>query len=126
MSYGIKISKSGKDVRTVDTVDLSMTSEYKSLKGAQEGSWSQAVTSGGGPYTITIAHNLGYVPSFRVYGETNPASGIYYQTPVYPGLSGCSLYTYVDATNVYVEIYTTATSGNGTLNGYYYIFEDAS
>jgi hypothetical protein len=124
MTHGIKISKEGKEVATSGPVDLSMTSEKKSLKISLEGEWTKAVASGGSTYSVTIAHNLGYIPCYRVYSETDPSSGKYFQTPVYPGLDEYSIYTYVDDSNLYIEIYSTLITNNGTLHGKYFIFED--
>jgi hypothetical protein len=57
MTWGIKVSKPGIDVKTATPDQLVMNSEYLSLKIAHS-----ALTTGDGTYT----HNLGYAPAFIV------------------------------------------------------------
>lgn len=83
MTYGIKVSKPGFDVRICDDKDLVFTSELNTLKAKAIGT----LTSGN-----TYAHGLAYVPIvFVVNKYSSTKSGLIGQDTV-----GSS----VDATNV--------------------------
>jgi len=63
--YGLKISRSGFDVKTALDDKLSFSSEYKGLRIAQEG----RVSLTAGANHIVIDHNLGYKP-FSIVSAT--------------------------------------------------------
>lgn len=63
--YGIKISRPGFDVNSATPEQLAFSSKYKTLKVYDRGSDTLTVTN----RTITIPHNLGYVPFFLVYSQ---------------------------------------------------------
>jgi hypothetical protein len=70
MSYGIKISKPGVDVKTAANKDLVLTSEKNMFKVKQSGSVSYTFngTEGGGTTVLaTINHGLGYKPAVTVF-----------------------------------------------------------
>ena len=120
----IAIAKTNKDAVTDAIIDMSMTSEANSLKINKEGAWSQAVNPATPyPAPVTIAHNLGYAPCFRVYGQNDPSGYTFF----YPNATGSATVTaivYSDATNLYITLYVGGATSIGTINGYYYIFED--
>ena len=60
MTWGIKVSKPGFDVKTATDDQLVMSSEYSSLKVAH----TDAPTTSG-----TYTHGLGYTPAFIVSGS---------------------------------------------------------
>lgn len=124
MTYIAKISKPDFDVKTAAIKDLSMTSEAKSLKIHDEGTWSQAVVALGGPYTIPIDHSLGYVPSFRVYGTHDPADGIIFQYPCAIGTANITSVCYADTSKIYIKLFSGGATTTGNITGYYYIFKD--
>ena len=62
--YGIKVSQPGYDVATATPSQLVFSSKYKTLKVHAQGSGAMTHTGG---RTITIPHNLGYVPLFLAH-----------------------------------------------------------
>lgn len=113
--YGIKVSKPGYDVKTAAANNLVFSSEYSTLRVKQQGSGTVKHSTG---RTVTIAHNLGYVPMFLVhstpaelwsYGGGFYQSGDYFINPVVPVVTGaCHLgrgvTAYADDTNLYIEV----------------------
>jgi len=84
MNYGIKVSKKDYDVKTTALANLVFTSEKNLFKIAQKGTWQIALSySTYYDYYLdpegtlfhewsgetTIIHNLGYVPSFEIWGQ---------------------------------------------------------
>lgn len=73
MSNGVKISKNGDGISSVNAEELYVDSDtpifklYKSGSGIQKINGTLAET-----HTITIPHNLGYVPFFLVFMDRNP------------------------------------------------------
>lgn len=120
---GIRIAKPN---QTVDngTINQSMTSEAKSLRIFRENSWSQAVSQNSGPHTIPITHNLGYVPKFRVYGDTSSSDTSVKEYP-WNSAGDIAAYCYADTTNLYIVIQGGFWTTPKTINGYYYIFEES-
>jgi hypothetical protein len=106
---------------------LSFTSQYRYEFVAKKGSTGFTI---GGSFptnqpTITIPHNLGYVPFFRLYYTFS--SGIYYQ--LFAGNSSYNIEgnqiqvenIYADTSNVYVAFFNNAaTTVGGTI--YYRIY----
>jgi hypothetical protein len=62
-TYGFKISKEGKDVKTATGDDLIMEAEDTMIKVFSSGTVEVKFSDG----IIEITHNLGYVPCFLVY-----------------------------------------------------------
>lgn len=113
-NYGIKVSRPGYNVNTANPNELAFSSAFKTLKVHSSGSGSMTNST----RTITIPHNLGYIPLFMVHAEENKgfgstlfSSGDYGLTPL--GLSGVlanpslgsndDLFAYADATNLYIK-----------------------
>jgi len=67
MSYGLKISKAGYDVKTADNENLILTSDYPFLKAYLQGSFSLSITADG-TYTNGVTHGLGYHPAYLHLG----------------------------------------------------------
>lgn len=69
--YGFRVSKTGYDVKTATPDQLAVTSKLLSEKVALYGTQVSVIT--GTSTTVTITHNLGYVPQFKVWdlGGTN-------------------------------------------------------
>jgi len=108
--HGIKVSKPGYDVKTADPNELVFSSKYKTLRVKQQGSGT--VTHSGGR-TVTIAHNLGYVPMFLVHTTSDLGIGgaatDYYINPYDPVITGGQhlahgVHSYADDTNLYIEL----------------------
>jgi len=81
--YGFRISAEGVDVKTGDDKDMVVTSKYSILKGILSGSGTATVTRYGTETVITIAHNLGYIPSVQAFSDIANVSGLYGQMPMY-------------------------------------------
>lgn len=131
--YGIKISKDTRDVSEAERYMI-MNTKYPVLKLKQSGQGvaSKAVSAGG--FTVTIPHNLGYIPVCFV-------SGYYFDTPgeavvekysdwnkwIYQGLQVADLYNYyADETNLYIELSVSYLTDDYAfdLNYMYHIFYD--
>lgn len=113
-TYGIKVSRPGFDVFSARPNELSFNSQYKTLKVHTAGSGSLTDSS----RTVTIPHNLGYVPVFMVhntmdagFGSSLFSSSDYVLSP--SGLGGVladpsagyndDLFAYADSTNLYIK-----------------------
>ena len=79
--YGLRISKTGTDVKTGDDDDMVLTSKYSLFKGILSGSGSATVNSGA-TTTININHNLGYIPMGQVFIKL-PSDVVLLPTDVY-------------------------------------------
>ena len=139
-NYGVKVSQSGYDVKTCADKNLIYSSKFaNAFKIAKEGATTLVVASSA-LGTKTIAHGLGYTPSHLVFvdkvvilGGANKwgvggtmmdldaakDSGTFESYKIY-------LYSYANATNVYIKIYNNYATQK-TFNIYYFIFiEDNS
>jgi len=110
-NYGIKVSKAGYDVKTCDPNKLVFSSKYSTLRVKQQG--SGIITHSGGR-TITIPHNLGYVPMFLVHTTPDPLYGGFYDkndyfiNPIVPVVAGaCHIerdtIAWADSNNIYIK-----------------------
>lgn len=102
--YGIKVAKPGFDVKTATDQQLAFSSEFDTLKIKQQGTGQLTDTS----RTVTIAHNLGYVPTFMVHTQFS-SDGAYFISPLintqpffFPANNG-EILTWADSTNLYVK-----------------------
>lgn len=129
--FGVKVSLPGKSVYSTEPRDFVFHSKFGSVKVVQESpnkTYETTVISAAGSNTITIPHNLGFIPLCMVFVELNPGSGRWYNGISLPGpddVVGVYPYatSYTDSTNLYLVI--TNTSGSSkTVKYYYYIFGD--
>lgn len=117
-NLGVKISKDNIDVKTGSNKNTVLTSKYSILKGTIAGN-STASFSEGTEKIVTIAHNLGYIPSvtFLVnrFGVVSPKQ--YQMTPYYDSgaLYQIYYYAYADSTNIYLVMYLDF-SGSSTVS----------
>ncbi len=121
--YGIRVSKEGVDVKTGADKDMILTSKKSLLKGHLEGSGTVAVTSGV-VKTITIPHNLGYIPMAQCYiRDDSVGTGHWYMTPMSAGGGAeyLDVYSKSDSNNIYIIIDWWRSSG-GTLDYTYKYF----
>lgn len=105
--YGFRISQDGKDVKTCEDKECVITSKYATLKGSISGGGATTCADGG-LRTITVAHNLGYIPYVRAFlnpTDSDDFNNDYYQLPIWVDGIMDHLYAsvYVDSTNVYIE-----------------------
>ena len=107
-NYGIKTSRAGFDVKTALPYQLSFSSKYQTLKVLSNHSGSISDSTG---RTVTIAHNLGYVPMFIAHA--NPFSALpndYFTLPFVEGgtvfeAGRTNMFAYADSTNVYIKVH---------------------
>jgi hypothetical protein len=112
MDYGIKVSQPGFDVNTATGKNLVFSSKYQTLHVHSQGSGTIKDSTG---RTVTIAHNLGYVPKFLVhtqldsvtnYGDANS----YFIAPYVLGDAGLAIMedrqviSWADSTNLYIKV----------------------
>lgn len=102
--YGFRISIDGVDVKTGNDENMVITSKYPVLKGTLSGGGTTSVTSGV-LRTVTVAHNLGYIPFASSYMYVEDY-GFWWMTPLgFDGASGhLYLRSYCNDTNFYLVI----------------------
>lgn len=122
MNPVIKVSKSGKDVNSTSPKDYIIHTKYNAFQIVAKGKLtSQSINAD--PKTITIAHNLGYVPAALAFAkfpdgyvampQTGQRTGGYeYQR---------RFYLQMDSTNLYLKFYQ-GTGGTYSVDIAYYIF----
>lgn len=109
--YGIKISKPGHDVNEPEKYMI-MHSKYPVLKLKESGQGTVTKEIDDGGFTITIPHNLGYVPICFVSGQSFDTATEEVITRfsdwsrwIYQGLQVAdTYYYYADDTNLYIVL----------------------
>ena len=104
--YGLKISKSGYDVKTATPVQLIFSSAFNTFKIVLSGSTS---VSGDAydSFSTEVTHDLNYVPLWLVFYKSS--AGTYYKWAhgygdFLPGDNGCSYPTIrVDTSELYIS-----------------------
>ena len=133
-NYGLKVSKTGHDVSEADRY-MRFTSKYPAIKLKSSSTGTMSYTASESGATVTIAHNLGYIPICFVSGE-------YFDVPteaviekysrwnryIYQGVQVADYYYYyADATNLYI-VFLAATGITDAfsfdLDYMYHIFYD--
>jgi len=124
-NHGIRISIDGEDVKTCDDLDTVVNSKYANLKGSLSVASSVSVPNDT-LTTVTVAHNLGYIPFATVLSDRTD-TGEFNQSPeeiVFFGMSYWSIKHRCDDTNLYIDILKIDGSGAITVPYKYYIFID--
>ena len=124
-NHGVRISIAGQDVKTCNDLDTIVNSKYANLKGSLSATSSVSVANAT-LTTVTVAHNLGYIPFATVLVDRDD-NGSYYQSPeeiVFPSLDYWSVRHRCDDTNLYIEIFKDDGAGTITVPYKYYIFVD--
>ena len=80
MTYGIKVSKPGKDISSTDPNDFVMNSEWGTIKFLKWGTDTATVNSSSS-LSVTVTHNAGFFPIVVLYAELTPGSGRWYAAP---------------------------------------------
>jgi hypothetical protein len=120
MTQGIKISKPTKDIKTAALKDLLFHSDYSMFKYHMDTTASMTINAGDSTKTVTVAHNLGYVPAFMVYG--GDSSGIIplpYRLETIGGIDRHT-YAYADSTNIYIVWKSSQPYNQSTGTGLYF------
>lgn len=135
LNHGIKIPKSAYGFSSPDH-KMILTSKFPVLKLFSSGTGTLVKNTSSDGKTITIAHNLGYIPQTFVAGEYLDENSYPSVVPVArykrwsfrdtPGLRLWESYRYnADATNLYIIFTTDAYyASEVTLDYLYYIFYD--
>lgn len=126
--YGFRIAQTGKDVKTCSDLETVITSKYAVLKGAISGT-GYVTINGTQVKTVTIAHNLGYVPFHQVRTQSIGRGSTYGATPDYSGVSSLTYLTITssaDTTNLYItyDYNDEFETGNQTMYYKYFIYKD--
>lgn len=141
--YGLKVSQEGNDVTGATDSQLVFNSDNNVFKIVASGTASQPVTSlaQDATNTVTVAHNLGYIPTAIIYlngtGSTYLTANRYYVPPIsvpvkvgatyYPGV----IHSYnIDSTNIYFTVTNssaaTPITDIGTVNWKYYLLQETA
>lgn len=110
--FGIKISRTGKNVLTASEDDTFFTSGKNQFKVFSEGYYASSSVG-----YINIAHNLGYIPFVSVYAMSSVYGSHWVRLPQLESFEATPSY-YVNDTNL--TLYSSTT----TDKFYYYIFLD--
>lgn len=112
--YGFRISQNGQDVKTCSDLQTVVNSKYAFLKGTISGNGTVNVPSGT-VNTITIAHNLGYIPFGRAMVDASN-SGVYYKLPYINDTMNVTqeITDRSDASNYYIDFNWTDYIGSST------------
>jgi len=127
--WGLKVMVDGKSVDSVEPRDFAFNSQYAIVKIFMEGSGN--ITVADSEYqTVTITHNLGFIPIALAYCENVPSSGNYYigsylaSNPIAILNSGITSYdSYLTTTTTVIKFYNNSGTSR-TMVYKYYIFAD--
>jgi hypothetical protein len=131
MSRGIQIAKENHDIDETNQADLVVDTTtplfklYKPGTGAQQFNGTAFES-----YTITIPHELGYIPFFLFFMDRNPGDerrmvGSSESTPVNFTANIACLVTQVDRNNIKVSATALGTPEAGSYGYNYYIYYDS-
>lgn len=135
-NYGIKATVPGFNVGTnTDPTQLVVSTDYDSLKLALKGTISIATAGTTGIGVGTVTHNLGYAPSYRIFGKRDSDKNYWFPSYHFPGeylgwendtdLSANShvgWYHEITPTNLKITYINSGTSG--TTDFAYFIYYD--
>jgi hypothetical protein len=125
MTYGIKVSKPGKDISSTDPNDFVMNSEWGTIKFLAWGG-TTATVNGSTSLSVTVTHNAGFFPIVMLYVELTPSSGRWYAAP-FTDVSGEDTFVsgLIDDTYSGVNSFTfqivNKTGSQKIIHYYYYI-----
>jgi len=109
-NYGMKISKSGGDVKSAKDTEMSFFSKFSNLSI----NLSDSVSASGG--TTTITHNLGYLPIAMVFMREPYATTVYDPLPTWfvwdPNAQDAGLAQFYVTTTTMVITYTVPANNN--------------
>ena len=102
--WGWKVMKQGASTSSTDLRDLLANSSFNMFKYHLDTTSSMTINAGDTTKTITIPHNLGYVPAFLTYqGDSDYVKLLpNRKTPAFTGIDE-HWYSYADSTNIYIK-----------------------
>lgn len=117
--WGLKVSKTGKDIASSDIRDLTLSSAYPMLKYHSDNYGEATLTTGATDTYVDFTHTLGYVPAFIAYQNF---TGAWRYIPGIPTAIGYTAYAYAYADSTKVRCgYRLVT---GSYNTYTYSVND--
>lgn len=102
--YGIRISIPGQDVKTCSDLDTVVNSKYANLKGTLSGGGTKSVPHNT-VQTVTIAHNLGFIPFVSAFVDIGTGSFTTIPTYLISGVDQQTFWVKADDTNVYIKFW---------------------
>lgn len=99
--FGIKVSKSGKEVSSIDSKNLDFSTSNFFLKFHDQQDTSVTFNPTDTDKSSTISHSLGYVPAFRAFFDYG---GKTYMIPSIPVGTGPTQWAYAHATSTGITV----------------------
>lgn len=126
-TWVVKIAKPGKSTSSTDPKDFIFNSEYSTVKIVREVESTVTVPASSSA-SVTIRHDLGFVPVVHLYTEPTPGSGKWrFGCPFYDTdettLDGSPSNTYTDNINTVFTI-TNNTGASKVVKYHCFIFGD--
>jgi hypothetical protein len=100
--WGIKVTKTGKGVTSTDLRDLLMHSNYSMFKYHLDTTTTMTINAADTSKTVTVPHNLGYVPAFLVYSNDSTYTTLLPQRRSYYTGEDEHIFATADSTNIYI------------------------
>ena len=126
--YGMRVSLTGKNVETANIQELAFSSKYPIFKVAIKGDGAVSIPGavGGvvGKNSITIAHNLGRIPMFRVFGSDSSTWRTVFDFRIFYGSTALIGHARITSNNLIISG-ENSDPNIKTISFSYYIFEDA-
>lgn len=101
--WGIKVTKTGKGVTSTDLRDLLMHSNYSMFKYHLDTTTTMTINAADTSKTVTVPHNLGYVPAFLVYSNDSTYTTLLPQRRSYYTGEDEHIFATADSTNIYIK-----------------------
>lgn len=125
MTYGIKVTKEGKETSSSVATDFIMNSDWATIKVLMSGPTSASVNAYSST-SVTGTTSAGFYPLVMLYAELTPDSGRWYAAP-FQSISGEDTYfagnldySYVTQ-NSFVFTLVNNTASSKTIDLYYYV-----
>lgn len=135
--WGAKVTTPGHDISSTTPEDFAFNSKFGSVKIAQEPEDKvpmEVTVNGSTTLTLTIEHNLGFIPLAMIFAERTPSSGRYYFGAVIHGpedvtdtvsVDGGAGFPYLDETDLVIK-FTNPKVTSQMIKLYYFIFGDSA
>lgn len=128
--YGIKVSQTGKAITSSTVEDFVISSKWSTVKIVTEGSGTATVPASSS-VSVTIRHDLGFIPLADLYFEPTPGSGQWRFGGAYMDTddtyldvgSAVSPTVYVDNINMVFK-FSNRTASQKLVKYYYFIYSD--
>ena len=128
--HGIKISKSGFDVKTCDDDDLIFSSKFNTFRVFAYGTGNFTVPNPRVATTVNITHNIGYRSAFSFYtqiydGGAGAVTASYSLAPYTDPIGGdASIMPYCETNHLHIRYGADQAPSGTTINFRYFIYFD--